>query len=318
MRTVDLFAGCGGMSLGFQQAGFEVVAAFDNWKPALEIYRANFGHPASEADLSDIENSIELVRPYRPEVIVGGPPCQDFSHAGKRDENGGRADLTVAFANIVAGIMPRFFVMENVDQIHKSRYLAEAKVIFQKAGYGLFEATLEATDFGVPQYRKRYFLFGRLGAEDNFMDVNSLTPTSSETSVRQYFKLSKLPLDTEFYYRHPRTYARRAIYSIDEPSPTVRGVNRPIPQTYRPHPLDAALPTDAVRPLTTIERSYIQTFPKGFVWSGNKTNLEQMIGNAVPVLLAKAVARALLENATGVAQRVGVRQEALFSFVSKT
>lgn len=312
MRTVDLFAGCGGMSLGFQQAGFEVAAAFDNWKPALEVYRANFGHPALEADLSDVEKNLELIQSFCPEVIIGGPPCQDFSHAGKREKEGSRADLTLAFARIIAGIQPNFFVMENVDQIHKSKRLSEAKTVFKRARYGLSEITLEAADFGVPQYRKRYFLFGKLDSADNLFDFTALTPTALETSVRAYFRQNELTLDTEFYYRHPRTYARRAIYSLDEPSPTIRGVNRPIPKTYQAHPLDAALPSEAVRPLSTLERSYIQTFPKDFVWLGSKTNLEQMIGNAVPVLLAQTVARLLFDNAAEQVRDSRVVQEALF------
>ena len=101
-------------------------------------------------------------------------------------------------------------------------------------------------------------------------------------------------LDIEHYYRHPRTYGRRAVFSIDEPSPTVRGVNRPIPRNYRIHPGDTAPISMNVRPLTTIERSYIQTFPRDFVFEGSKTDLEQMIGNAVPVKLAEYVAKSII------------------------
>ena len=85
-------------------------------------------------------------------------------------------------------------------------------------------------------------------------------------------------------------FKRRAIFSIYEPSPTIRGVNRPIPKTYQKHPGDATDMTENVRPLTTIERSYLQTFPKGFQLQGTKSDLEQMIGNAVPVKLAEYVA----------------------------
>ena len=102
-------------------------------------------------------------------------------------------------------------------------------------------------------------------------------------------------LDTEFYYRHPRSYLRRGIYSVHEPSPTVRGVNRPIPKTYIKHSGDACDPNGKVRPLTTIERSYLQTFPKNFKFFGNKSDLEQMIGNAVPVRLAEYVANCIKE-----------------------
>ncbi|MHC5613352.1 MAG: DNA cytosine methyltransferase [Nostoc sp.] len=82
---------------------------------------------------------------------------------------------------------------------------------------------------------------------------------------------------------------------IDEPSPTVRGVNRPIPKTYKKHPKDPVPVIGNLRPLTTIERSYLQTFPETFIFEGTKADLEQMIANAVPVKLAEYVAQSILE-----------------------
>ena len=119
MRAVDLFCGCGGMSLGFKQAGIDIVAGFENWSYAVECYRKNFHHPVIEIDLSDTENAIQIIQTYNPDLIIGGPPCQDFSTAGKRKE-GNRADLTLAYAQIVAAISPAYFVMENVDRAEKS------------------------------------------------------------------------------------------------------------------------------------------------------------------------------------------------------
>ena len=106
-------------------------------------------------------------------------------------------------------------------------------------------------------------------------------------------------LGTDFFYRHPRSYARRGIFSIDEPSPTIRGVNRPIPPKYKIHPGDATIDLGKVRPLTTIERARIQTFPKKFAFIGCKTDLEQIIGNAVPVNLATYVARHIMKYMKG-------------------
>lgn len=95
---------------------------------------------------------------------------------------------------------------------------------------------------------------------------------------------------------HPRSYNRRAVFSVYEPSSTIRGVNRPIPIGYQKHHADKADPADGnVRSLTTKERSYIQTFPESFVFKGNKSNMEQAIGNAVPVKLAEYVARHILD-----------------------
>lgn len=92
-KTIDLFSGCGGMSLGFQNAGFEILAAYDNWKPAVAVYELNFNHPIFSEDLAD-EKVQKRIKAFKPNVIIGGPPCQDFSSAGHRDENLGRAVLT--------------------------------------------------------------------------------------------------------------------------------------------------------------------------------------------------------------------------------
>ena len=111
-------------------------------------------------------------------------------------------------------------------------------------------------------------------------------------TIRDWFGES---INTNFYYRHPRSYARRAIFSVDEPSPTIRGVNRPIPDGYSAHPGDAAAISEA-RPLTTAERARIQTFPEEFQFIGCKTDIEQMIGNAVPVRLAQYVGKQIASN----------------------
>lgn len=102
-------------------------------------------------------------------------------------------------------------------------------------------------------------------------------------------------LGIEYYYRHPRSYARRGIFSIYEPSPTIRGVNRPVPKGYTKHEGDPIEVSEKVRPLTTKERSLIQTFPENFILNGSKTDLEQMIGNAVPVKLGEYVANCINE-----------------------
>ncbi|MGR0331829.1 DNA (cytosine-5-)-methyltransferase [Bacillus cereus] len=290
MKVVDLFCGCGGMSLGFQNAGFEIVAAFDNWDKAIDIYRKNFKHPIFKCDLGDLMDFTEI-KNFQPEMIIGGPPCQDFSSAGKRDESLGRSDLTVKFANIVSEVLPKFFVMENVDRIEKSNAYQKAYQIFKNAGYGLTSTVLDASLCGVPQKRKRFFLIGELNGVDNVFEPYLNANLSEESmTVRDYLGDT---LGIEHYYRHPRNYNRRGIFSIDEAAPTVRGVNRPLPSGYPGHSGDSAPVSDKIRPLTTVERSYLQTFPQTFIFEGSKTNLEQMIGNAVPVNLAKYVALSL-------------------------
>ncbi|MBQ9812127.1 MAG: DNA cytosine methyltransferase [Thermoguttaceae bacterium] len=287
MKVVDLFAGCGGMSLGFQNAGFEVVAAFERWDAAAKCYRANFDHPVFQTDLSDVPGAVAEIRKFKPDVIIGGPPCQDFSHAGKRIE-ASRASLTESYASIVSEIRPKCFVMENVDLAMKSRAYASARKIFKRAGYGLTEIVLNASLCGAPQKRKRFICFGMQGQKDGFATEAFTSRFSKKPmTLRDYFGDS---LGFEYYYRHPRNYSRRGVFSIDEPAPTMRGVNRPVPKGYPGHPNDPCPVSPDLHVLTSRERAWFQTFPKDFKWVGTKTEVEQMIGNAVPVNLGKFVA----------------------------
>jgi len=294
ITAVDLFSGCGGLSLGFQQAGVEILAAIDNWNFALDIYRENFDHPAVQQDINDELTSIKIIRKFTPEMIIGGSPCQDFSSAGKGDLNGSRASLTYNFTNIVCEIKPKWFVMENVQRITKSPILEEISKQFIKSGYGLSSIILDASLCHVPQSRLRLFLVGELGGkQNNLVDLFKVNLANKSMTIRDYIG-NKLNL--QYYYRHPRSYSRRGIFSIDEPSPTIRGVNRPMPPNYQLHSGDPQdIDISNIRPLTTIERSYIQTFPESFKFFGTKTNLEQAIGNAVPVNLAFFVASTILK-----------------------
>ncbi len=296
LNTIDLFCGCGGLSLGFQNAGFNIVVAFDNWYPALEVYNKNFKHYALHVDLSIVgEQALSDIKMYKPSILIGGSPCQDFSSSGKRVESE-RANLTVTFANIIKELLPKYFVMENVDRYKRTQTYNQVAHILKECGYGLSEKVIDASYCGVPQSRKRYFCIGELNGNDGavlpYIEYN-LYPY--QTTVKNYLGDS---LGIDYYYRHPRSYNRRAIFSLDEPSATIRGVNRGIPKTYKQHSGDAVPISDRVRALTTIERSYIQTFPNTFDFdleNQTKTNLDQMIGNAVPVKMAELVAISLRE-----------------------
>jgi DNA (cytosine-5)-methyltransferase 1 len=185
-------------------------------------------------------------------------------------------------------------VIENVQRITKSPILQQVSEHFIRCGYGLSSVILDASLCHVPQARSRFFMIGELGRKQNtLVDLFKINLANKPMTVRDYLGDR---LNLQYYYRHPRSYARRGIFSIDEPSPTIRGVNRPIPANYKLHsgdPQDIDIAT--VRPLTTIERSYIQTFPESFKFFGTKTNLEQMIGNSVPVNLAYFVGSNILK-----------------------
>lgn len=294
MKCIDLFAGCGGMSLGFENAGFEISAAFDYWDQSINVYQQNFTHEIFKQDLTNEKEAIDKISLFSPDLIMGGPPCQDFSSAGKRDITAGRADLTYHYANIVCGIKPKWFVMENVEQIKKSHILKDIIQQFEQAGYGLTAVILNASFCNVPQSRTRFFLIGHLGDKHNqLMGIFRKNLAKKAMTIREYLGET---LNLQYYYRHPRNYNRRGVFSIDEPSPTVRGVNRPIPKGYKLNSCDPKnIQLENIRPLTTIERSYLQTFPKDFEFQGTKTNLEQMIGNAVPVNLSLFIANAIKE-----------------------
>lgn len=297
MKVVDLFCGGGGLSQGLSDAGLDVVAAFDWWQPALDFYNHNIrGHEACQLDLSNIEESVKAINQWKPDIIVGGPPCQDYSSAGKRDENGGRASLTTSYAEIIAQIKPRMFVMENVERAIKTHTYRNALKRFKQAGYDLAVAVLDASLCGAPQARKRIVVVGSREWEmSGLIQIYRDNQAHCPMTIAEYMGDE---LDIEYYYRHPRSYARRGIFSVHEPSPTIRGVNRPVPSGYPGHPGDVvSVNAPNLRPLTTKERSRIQTFPKEWELIGRKSAVEQTVGNAVPCALGEFVGKAILQFA---------------------
>jgi DNA (cytosine-5)-methyltransferase 1 len=295
---IDLFSGCGGLSLGLERSGIDIAAAYDNWQPSIDVYNQNFDHQCHNVDLSDVEEICRVLDRHSPDIIVGGPPCQDFSHAGLRKEQD-RADLTVVFAQIISRLRPRFFLMENVDRALNAFAYKKAREIFAESGYGLTERILDSSYTGVPQRRKRLFLVGSLGDTDGFLEPYIDAALSDEAMTPRAYLGDEFGID--HYYRHPRNYNRRGIFSVDEPAPTVRGVNRPVPAGYKGHPGDPVA-LSGIRPLTTSERARLQTFPPGFKLTGTKTNLEQMIGNAVPVEMAKFIGSCISQHAKQTAE----------------
>lgn len=307
MRTADLFAGCGGMSAGFRESGFELAFAAEEWAAAARTYERNLGHEVERLDLARIVATVRRLRAIRPDIVIGGPPCQDFSQAGMRVE-ARRARLTVAFGETVRAVRPRWFVMENVPEAKGSRAWSTAKSLLQEAGYGISEVKLNAAFHGVPQIRKRFFAVGRLDAGDGFLDGALEVEQSADPLTVRGFLAAEAErtgaderadghFDVDYYYRHPRNWGRRAVFSLDEPSPTVRSTNRPVAPGYRPHRDDPA-PADLVRALTPRERARIQTFPTFHTFEGTRTDIDMMVANAVPTRLAAHVAGAIMQFET--------------------
>ena len=164
-RIVDLFAGVGGLSLGAQQAGFQVVAAFDNDPVLTSSFSANFPSTCViHRDLSTVcGDDVCAVNGGRPDGIVGGPPCQGFSAIGKRIPTDPRRDLLRDFFRIVRDVGPGFFVMENVKGLGYSdaRGVLEDSLRLVGGSYSVFgPTTLNAAEFGAATNRSRLFVIG--------------------------------------------------------------------------------------------------------------------------------------------------------------
>jgi DNA (cytosine-5)-methyltransferase 1 len=195
MRAVEIFCGAGGMSRGLVDAGFEVVKAYDAWPVAVETYRHNVGREVEIADLANLLPVVPEICKLAPDVICGGPPCQDYSVAGRRRE-AENAGLTTAFAVIVTTARPQWFIMENVIPASRSEVWAEARNMLKRAGYGLSESKINAAYYGVPQARRRLFIVGRLGERDGFLQSALAGAASAEPmTMRDLFDpaISKSP-----------------------------------------------------------------------------------------------------------------------------
>lgn len=183
-KCIDLFAGCGGLSLGFEMAGFNIPLAIeiDDW--AAETYEKN--HPSTEVLIGDITQITDLDNIISKEDlpvdgIIGGPPCQGFSLSGNRDKKDPRNSLFMEFVRFVKYFKPKFFIMENVtgilsmktkdNQLVKDIILSE----YDAAGYNVTICKLNAAEYGVPQARLRVFFIGI--RKDLPFNENDLAPT---------------------------------------------------------------------------------------------------------------------------------------------
>ena len=321
MNVVSLFSGCGGLDLGFKNAGFNIVWANEFDKDIWETYERN--HPETflcrksicNVDASEIPDCIG---------IVGGPPCQSWSEGGaQRGINDKRGQLFFDYIRILKAKQPLFFLAENVSGMLQDRHrkaLEDIKHQFAQAGYALSFNIVNAWDYGVPQDRERVLFVGyrndlgktfampppipveqRSTLRDAIGDLANTEPRPRKNGIVEPQTPIHIPNHEYMTGGFSSIYmSRNRVRTWDEPSFTIQAGGRqaPIhPQAPKMRKVDENhfifLPESEglYRRLSVREAARIQTFPDKFIWHyKNIAHGYKMIGNAVPVLLAMVVA----------------------------
>ena len=335
-NLIDLFSGAGGLSLGFEQVGFENIFSVDFMKDYCNTYRKNFPHhKLIQKDISKLSNEeiLNLTKNKKIDVVVGGPPCQGFSMAGKIGRNfidDPRNHLFKEFARVVSLTKPKIFVMENVARLYthnKGRTRKEITTEFEKLGYEVKCKILCSADFGVPQIRNRIIFIGnRLGLKNAFPDkrYDKDTQTTIHNKKIKKWKTIKEAIDdlpklssgessnipNHEAMSHTEEMLNKMSFIKDG------GDRNQIPIKFRPESgdirkyikYDSSKPSICItgdmrkvfhynqnRALSVRELARIQSFPDSFIFEGNKISQQQQVGNAVPPLMAKAIAEEIKE-----------------------
>ena len=267
------------------------MKSYDSMKHAVETYNLNFTPKAQQFDVKDILKP-EFNLDFTPDVIIGGPPCQDFSVAGDKTL-GDRANLTETYIDIICEYKPLYFVMENVPTIRTIGKSVYDKIIkkLKDASYGLSINVIYMPDYCIPQERKRLVIIGKRNGVDGIFDSPLTQAKTPINSIRAYINKTDIDIGLngkEHIYRHPRNYSRRGVYSIDELYPTVRGCLRKMSPAYAFHEGDTAKTRDSVISPDWNMVARIQTFPPSFKFV-NKNNAI-IIGNAVPPKFSEVLA----------------------------
>jgi DNA (cytosine-5)-methyltransferase 1 len=324
---VELFAGAGGMALGMEMAGLQAVAINEFDKAACKTLRHN--RPLWNIIEGDVRN-IDFSYYAGTDVISGGFPCQAFSYAGNQlGFNDVRGTLFYEFARAIVEIKPKIFIAENVRGLLNhdgGKTIATIISVFESVGYRVLEPKLlNANHHGVAQKRERLFI---VGIRNDLSDVefNWPVPDNTHPTLRDALKAGglfhtdvpsspgqtysekkrkildmvppggywkDLPLDVQkeymkksFYLGGGKTGMARRL-SWDNPSLTLT-CSPSQNQTERCHP-------DETRPLTIREYARIQSFPDDWGFCGSISAQYRQIGNAVPVQLAKALGKSIIE-----------------------
>jgi len=303
MDVLSLFSGCGGMDLGFEQAGHKVIWANDVNKAACETYARNF-------PIAPLIKDIRKVKSFpAADVVIGGYPCQGFSLAGSRDAFDKRNYLYLEFARVLRIVKPKFFVAENVKGVtvpfESHRAIDLMLEEFTACGYSVTSHLLNSKYFGVPQDRERVFIVGTR----RDLDLEYVFPkkTHGKPPLKPYVTLKEaigdLPEPKEGeYYDHSgfssRYMSRNRIRGWGEVSFTIQASGRHTPlhpdcPAMRKVGRDEWVFTDDAskyRRLSIRECARIQTFPDDFAFCGSLNSQYVQIGNAVPPLLSKCIA----------------------------
>jgi len=316
LNVIDLFCGCGGMSKGLTDAGLNVIAGIDIWNKAVDNYNKNFEHRAYCADLTTLppETFDKLYNQTNQSIdlIVGGPPCQSFSAAGKRDKTDPRNTLFIEYVKYLDYFQPKAFIMENVIGLLSKKTASGEHVVdiimksFEE-NYNCVLCKLYASDFQVPQNRRRVIIIGvrknlhivPREPECIFKSVHDRLPVRDvllrkEQVDRKYFLTERalvgLKKRNEISIQNG-TSLRARMLDLDKPSYTILA-------SYWKDGFNALLKYNEqeVRRLTIPELKKIQTFPDDYTIEGTHKDVIMQIGNAVPCKLAYYIGKHILHT----------------------
>lgn len=300
LTVLDLFCGCGGMSKGLTDAGLDIIAGIDIWDKAIDNYKKNYHHKAICEDLTklppDLFCKIHKINKEGIDIIVGGPPCQSFSMAGRRDKNDPRNSLFMEFVKYLEYFNPKAFIMENVIGILSKKTENNEKVIDiimeqLTKDYNCVICKLYASDFEVPQNRRRAIIIG-VRKDLNIIPKEPKVILEVEKRIPvKTILLKKEEIDKSYYLsdlaiegiknKKIKSIARGVGFgaqylNLEKPSFT-------IPARYWKDGYDALVKYSdtEIRRLTILELKRIQSFPDNYIIEGSKKEAIMQIGNAV-------------------------------------
>ena len=301
LNVLDLFCGCGGMSKGLTDAGLNVIAGIDVWDKAIESYNKNFDHKAYCQDLTKFSpedfNNLYNKENKPVDILVGGPPCQSFSIAGKRDKNDPRNALFMEYVKYLDYFKPKAFIMENVIGMLSKKTEKGEKVIDiimeqLNKNYNCIINKLYASDFEVPQNRRRTIIIGIRKDLNIIPKEPELVIKSVQNRIPVKTILEpKEDIDTKYYLsekalngiKHKKEVNKEKGFGFGA---QVLDFNKPsytIPARYWKDGYDALVKynDEEIRRLTILELKRIQSFPDNYVITGSNKDVIMQIGNAV-------------------------------------